>query len=415
MAQEGSASLEVGLPFPAANDSEWRGVVLAEVIVGVDPAKRSHTIAVIDSHETVLGTLRVENSNAGYRQLMAFVRQWPQRRWAAEGAAGVGCQLAQRLAADGEQVVDVPAKLSVRARIFAVGHGRKSDPADALTVAVVALRTAGLSPVDVADETVALRLLSDRRRELVHARTQAVNRLHQQLMDLIPGGAPQRLTVARARELLASVRPRDLAGKTRRALAADLIDDVAVFDRKLKALDARLAEAVAASRSRLCEHVGVGTVTAALILGEVGDVRRFPSKEHFASYTGTAPLEVSSGEVHRHRLSRAGNRRLNHALHIIALAHKRHDPRGKAYYERKLAEGKGHKGALRCLKRRLTDVIYRQLREDQNQAAKTGPGGHSGAATKSCAADPTPTASTSDKSQPGPADEQANPTPAPAA
>ena len=381
---------------------------MAEVIVGVDPAKRSHTIAVIDGRETVLGTLRVENTNAGFRQLMTFVRQWPQRRWAVEGAAGVGCQLAQRLAADGEHVVDVPAKLSVRARIFAVGHGRKNDPADAFTVAVVALRTAGLVQVGVADDSLALRLLSDRRRELVHARTQAVNRLHQQLMDLIPGGAPLRLTAARARELLATVRPRDLTGKTRRALAADLIDDVAVFDRKLKALDKQLAGAVAGTKSRLCDHVGVGTVTAALILGEVGDIRRFPSKDHFASYTGTAPLEVSSGEIHRHRLSRAGNRRLNHALHIIALAHKRHDPRGKAYYERKLAEGKGHKGALRCLKRRLSDVIYRQLDNDQ-QRPEAGPEGHPGATTKSSAADPTPTASTSDKSLTGPAEQQATP------
>jgi transposase len=298
--------------------------------------------------------------------------------------------------------------LSVRARIFAVGHGRKNDPADAFTVAVVALRTAGLTPVTTADDSVALRLLSDRRRELVHSRTQAVNRLHQQLMDLIPGGAPHHLTASRARELLATVRPRDTTGKARRALAADLIDDVAVFDRKLKTLGKRLQNAVADSSSRLCEHVGVGTVTAALVLGEVGDIRRFPSKDHFASYTGTAPLEVSSGDVNRHRLSRAGNRRLNHALHIIALAHKRHDPRGKAYFERKLAAGKGHKGALRCLKRRLSDVLYRQLLADQQQT-RTSPAGHSGATTKSSAADPTPTASSSDKSHTGPVAEQATP------
>jgi transposase len=381
---------------------------LSEVILGVDPAKRSHTVAVIDGREQLLATLRIDNSNDGYRQLRAFALRWPKRRWAVEGAAGVGCQLAQRLVADGEQVVDVPAKLSVRARIFAIGHGRKNDPADALTVAVVALRTAGLTPVGASDETVALRLLSDRRRELVRARTQAVNRLHQQLMDLIPGGAPQRLTATGAKQLLASVRPKDPAGRARRALATDLIDDVAVFDRKLRDLDKRLAESVAATGSGLLEHVGVGTVTAALILGEVGDIRRFPSKDHFASYTGTAPLEVSSGEVVRHRLSRAGNRRLNHALHIIALAHKRHDPRGQAYYARKLATGKGSKGALRCLKRRLSDVIYRQLIADQ-KAAEAGPEGHPGATTKSSAADPTPTASSSDKSLTGPAAQHATP------
>ena len=119
---------------------------------------------------------------------------------------------------------------------------------------------------------------------------------------------------------------------------------MAVLDRKIKAVDTRIAEAVAASGTHLTDIVGVGPVTAATILGEVGDVARFATADHFASYTGTAPIEASSGEVVRHRLSRAGNRRLNSALHIVALSNKRYDPRGKAYYERKLAAGKGNEG-----------------------------------------------------------------------
>jgi transposase len=152
--------------------------------------------------------------------------------------------------------------------------------------------------------------------------------------------------VAKAKELLATVRPRDVAGRARRQLAVDLIDDVTVFDRKIKAVTTRITEAVVATGTTLTDIVGVGPVTAATILGEVGHVARFATSDNFASYTGTAPIEVSSGEVTRHRLSRAGNRRLNAALHVVAMANKRHDPRGKAHYARKLAAGKGPKA--RC-------------------------------------------------------------------
>jgi transposase len=275
-------------------------------------------------------------------------------------------------------------------------------------VAVVALRTPGLRRVEPDGELVALRLLSDRRTELVQTRTRTVNRLHRLLSDLVPAGAPRSLTAQSAKTLLATIRPRDVAGRTRRALAADLIDDVAAIDRKVKALDRQLTAAVAATGTTLTDIVGIGPVTAAVILGEVGDIRRFPSKHHFATYTGTAPLEVSSGEVVRHRLSRAGNRQLNRALHVAALTNKRLDPRGAAYHARKLAEGKGRKGATRCLKRRLADAVYHRLVDDLNRQA-AGPGGHSGATQNSSATGPTPAASSSEKSLPGPATHQATP------
>lgn len=213
-------------------------------------------------------------------------------------------------------------------RAIDTGHGRKNDPTDAHAVAVVGLRTAGLREVVVDDEAIEMRLLSERRRDLVRSPTQAVNRLHQVLMELIPGGGKRSLTAAKAKVLIATVRPRDVAGKARRQLAVDLIDDVSVFDRKIRAVHERIVEAVKASATTLTNIVGVGPVTAAVILGQVGDVARFATADHFASYTNTAPLEVSSGEVLRHRLSRAGNRRLNSALHVIALSNKRYDPRG---------------------------------------------------------------------------------------
>ena len=382
---------------------------MAGVVIGVDPAKRSHTIEVISAGEKVLATGRFENTNDGYRAMRALGKRWPTRVWAVEGASGVGRQLAQRLLSDGERVLDVPSKLSTRVRAMDTGHGRKNDPADAHAVAVVGLRTADLRQVTVDDQMVSLRLLSARRRDLVRSRTQAVNRLHQMLMELIPAGAPKDLSATAAKALIAKVRPRDVAGKARRQIAVDLIDDVVVADRKLKSIEASITAAVAASGTTLSTIVGIADITAAVILGEVGDVARFATADAFASYTGTAPLEVSSGEITRHRLSRAGNRRLNSALHTAALANKHHDPRGRAYYQKKIDAGKGKEGSLRCLKRRLSDVVFRTLVEDQ---AVRNPGGQMGATLTSSAADLIPMANTSEKPQPG---SRTDPTPVTAA
>jgi transposase len=407
VAQEGSAALKVGLPGLAI--SHFEEAVVAAVMIGVDPAKRSHAMAVLDGHEEQLAALEVGNDSAGYRAMLALAKRWPNRTWAVEGAGGVGVQLAQRLVADGETVIDVPPKLSTRARIFDRGHGRKNDPTDARTVAVVALRTKGLREVALDDELIALRLMSERRTDLVRSRTATINHLHQLLMELIPAGAERNLTATKAKALLATVRPRHIAGRTRRQLAADLIEDLTALDCRLKDLDKRLREAVEATGTDLMSIKGVGVATAAMVLGEVGDIRRFPSKHHFATYNGTAPREYSSGGVDTRRLSRAGNRKLNHALHVIAMAHKRYDQRGSAYYDRKLADGKGKKGALRCLKRRLSDVIFHTLSDERARREVAGPEGHSGATTKSCATDRTPMASTSEKPLAGPATPDATP------
>jgi transposase len=281
---------------------------------------------VLDGQEEQLAALQVSNDSAGYRAMLALAKRWKNRTWAVEGAGGVGVQLAQRLVADGETVLDVPPKLCTRARIFDRGHGRKNDPADARTVAVVALRTKGLREVVLDDELIAIRLMSERRADLVASRTATVNHLHQLLMELIPAGADRKLTATKAKALLATVRPRDVAGRTRRQLAVDLVDDLTALDRKLKDLDKRLRDAVDDTGTKLLSVKGIGVATAAMVLGEVGDVRRFPSKHHFATYNGSAPREWSSGGVETRRLSRAGNRKLNHALHIIALSHKRYDP-----------------------------------------------------------------------------------------
>jgi transposase len=378
---------------------------MARVVIGVDPHKQSATIEILDRREQVRGQGRYDSDHGGYRQLLAAGRRWPQRVWAVEGCNGIGKPLAQRLVADGETVLDVPAKLSARARVFSTGNGRKTDAADAHSIALVALRTPNLQPVVADGDLTALRLLSDRREELSHARVQAISRLHRLLLELIPGGAPRFLSALQAKNLLAGARPQDVAGRTRRQLAAELITEITVLDRKIKANDQQLRELVTATGTGLMNLYGVGPAGAARLLGDVGDVARFASRAHFASWNGTAPLDASSGEQQRHRLSRAGNRRINRVLHIMAVVQLRRDTEGRAYYRRKLAAGKTPMEAMRCLKRRLSDVVFRQLLAD---AKKASPGGQPGATLTSSAADPTPKVDSSDKPLPG-LDNQATP------
>jgi transposase len=372
--------------------------MVGAVIIGMDPHKRSATIEVIDAHEKVLAQARFGTDTDGYKAMLAAGRRYRSRTWAVEGCNGIGRHIAQRLVADGETVLDVPAKLSARARVFATGQGRKTDPIDAHSVAVVALRTPGLRTVAADDTTVALRLLVDRRDWLGRARTDTVNRLHALLLDLVPGGAKKYLSAQQARTILASVRPRDVVGRTRRQLAAELITELAVIDRKIKQANAALTELITAVGSGLTQLYGVGPALAARLLGDIGDITRFASRNHFASWNGTAPIDASSGDQHRHRLSRAGNRRINRALHIMAVVQLSHDTEGRVYFRRKLSAGKTPMEAMRCLKRRLSDVVYRQMLAD---ARKASPGGHPGATLTSSAADPTPTVDSSDKPLPG--------------
>ena len=172
--------------------------------------------------------------------------------------------------------------------------------------------------------------------------------------------------------MLATVRPRDIAGKTRRRIAAEELAELVAVEAKIKKSTAELKAMVLARGSHLMDLHGVGPVVAARILADVGDVARFADRNRFASWTGTAPLDASSGEHNRHRLSRAGNRRVNHVIHIAAVTQLRLDTDGRAYYRRKRAEGKKPLEAMRCLKRRISDAIYRQLVADAAAAAGRG-------------------------------------------
>lgn len=192
----------------------------------MDPHKRSVTIEVMCPDESVAAGGRFDTDRNGYAAMLEVVRAWPERVWAVEGCNGIGRHVALRLLADGEQVIDVPPRLSARVRMFATGQGCKTDVTDAHSIALVGVRMAGLRPVVNGEQLAVLRVLADRCRALGADHTRMVSQLHHLLLELIPGGAKKDLSAAQAKKLLATVRPRDAAGETRRRVAAELVSDL---------------------------------------------------------------------------------------------------------------------------------------------------------------------------------------------
>jgi len=332
-----------------------------EVLIGIDPHKRSHHAVAINREEVKLAELSVRAAKDQTQHLLAWAARFPERRWAIESAAGLGYLLSQQLVDAGEEVLDVPATLAARVRVLGSGRSQKNDPNDALSTAIAALRHRGLREVHADDHRAILRMLATRHHDLGSLRTQAACRLHAALAALIPGGFSGRLSAKTAAGLLRSVRPTDGVTAERKAQAADLLADVRRLDVAIAAVKKRIAVAVDAAKTSTTDVYGVGPIVAAIIVGHTGDVRRFATRHHYASYNGTAPIEASSGPKKRHRLNPRGNRQLNHAVHMAAVTQIRNDTPGRAYYERKIAEGKTKKEALRALKRRVSDAVYRQL------------------------------------------------------
>jgi transposase len=353
------------------------GSALMAVMVGIDPHKGSHTAVAVGEGEEPLGMLRVRACPDRAQALVAWARAWPERTWAVEGARGLGGLLAQQLVAAGERVLDVQPKLAARVRLLHTGNTGKNDPNDALSVAVAALRSTARQEVVIADgHARVLKVWAKRHRDLSRARNQAVCRLHALLCELIPGGVADEITAGQAAKLLSQISPSGPVAQARCELAGDLLADIRHLDARRRDARTKLAAAVKASGTSLTEVFGVGPVIAATVIGDVVLVARFGTRDRFAAYNGTAPVEVSSGERKIYRLSLRGNRRLNHAIHMAAITQIRHKHSdGRAYYERKIAQGKTHKEALRCLKRRISDAIYARLRAD---ARLVGPGGQPG-------------------------------------
>jgi transposase len=233
-----------------------------------------------------------------------------------------------------------------------------------------------------------------------------VCRLHAVLCELIPGGIAGQIRASAAARLLEDFEPDGAVATARYELAREFLDDLVRIDEQIRTVKKRLAAVVAASKTTLTEVYGVGPVVAATVIGEVVDAARFASRDRFAAYNGTAPIEVSSGPKKLYRLSRRGNRRLNHAVHMAAVTQVRHrGSPGRAYYDRKIAEGKTGKEALRALKRRVSDAIYEQLQVDARRAVaakRTGPGGQPGNDSDSSAAGSHPERRLFGQATPGP-------------
>jgi transposase len=363
---------------------------MAGVMIGVDPHKASHTAVVLDEAENILGRIRVTARADQVERLHQWAQAWPERRWAIEGARGLGRLLAQQLLEVGEQVLDVQPKLAARVRLLNTGQVNKNDPNDARSVAVAALRSHDLRPVGVEDQTTVLRVWSGRYRNLSSLRTQAVCRLHAVLCELVPGGVARRLSARQAIQVLDGIAVQDATVQARLELARELVNDLLRIDTQRHEVKTRIARAVAASKTSVTEVYGVGPIVAAAVLGYVRDIARFPTRDRFAAYNGTAPIEVSSGNRKIYRLSRRGNRRLNHAIHMAAVTQIRYrGTAGRAYHDRKIAEGMGHKAALRALKRKISDASYTVMITDAGRATQQvnkDPGGHSGNDSASSAA-----------------------------
>ncbi|WP_338145693.1 IS110 family transposase [Streptomyces scabichelini] len=273
------------------------------ILIGVDPHKSSHTAVAVDPAGHLVAQRRFVVNAGTFRQLMRWCEQWPERRFAVEGARGLGRTLAQQLAAAGDNVVDVPSTLSARARLLTTGGDRKTDAKDAFHVAQVALFRHDLRPVEPEDQTTILRLLTERHDDLVHERTRVLNRLHAVLRDLLPGGAPTGLSADKAAVAMKAIRAVTATDACRRDIARNLLADLRRLDRQVKDNEAEMRDALAVTRTGLTTLPGLGTVLAAKVIGHVGDVSRFPTEHHFARYTGSAPLDASSGNNVRHRLN----------------------------------------------------------------------------------------------------------------
>jgi transposase len=341
------------------------------VIVGIDAHKRTHTAVAIDEAGRKLGekTTRMTTTEANLELLRWADGFGPERRFAVEDCRHLSRRLEADLLAAGETLVRVPPKMMAHARDAARTYG-KSDPIDALAVARAALREPGLPIARLDGPSRDLRLLVDHREDLVRDRTSQVDRLRWHLHELDPAWDPAPRSLVRFKHLdAAAARLEDLEG-TVAWVARDLVRRIRELTVAANELERRIVEQVSRLAPALLEIAGVGALTAAKIVAETADVRRFRSKDCFARHIGTAPLPVWSGNRVRHRLSRTGNRQLNAAIHRIAVTQMRIHEHAKAYLERRTVMGNTKTEALRALKRKLSDVVFRALLVDADTAAE---------------------------------------------
>lgn len=340
------------------------------MIIGIDAHKRSHTAVTIDGNGRQQATKTVGTTTQDHLKLLKWATALEEvRLWAIEDCRHMTRRLERDLIAAGESVVRVSPKLMADVRDSARTYG-KSDPIDALAVARAALREPDLPVARLDGVERELRLLIDHREDLVAERTRIICRLRWHLHELDPGWLPP-ANIDRTSAFTAVTAHLNTCGKAGLVLrlARRLVEHLQVLTLEIDELTAEITERVTLVAPSLLAIVGCGPLTAAKILGETAQVHRFRSKDAFARLNGTAPLPVWSSNKQRHRLSRTGNRQLNAALHRIAMTQARIHPPARELLARRKSNGDGGMEALRVLKRRLSDVIYRAMLTDQNQSA----------------------------------------------
>jgi transposase len=339
------------------------------VAIGVDSHKSSLAVGVLNEMGRPVGVREFANDARGHDSLIGWLdAHGPERIIGIEGSGSYGAGLARRLLKAGEDVREVPAFMSHRQRKRNPSRG-KSDVNDAIAIAHVVARGEGLSSPQREVNYQDLKLLSDYRDQLVRVRTQLINRSHKDLVVSHPGyerRIPKLNSKKKLKEATALLRG---DRSVRAELIRDRIAEIRRLDDKIAAVEKQIAVRVTETGTTLIQLRGIRFIVAAKILGEIGDVGRLRSKGSFAMLTGTAPLEASSGRTKRHRLNRGGNRQLNYALYIMALARCRGDADTQAYMARLRTAGKSDREAMRCLKRHLSNVVFRQLIVDFGTSA----------------------------------------------
>jgi transposase len=339
------------------------------VVLGADLHKRSHTVVVIDAMGRQLAEKRIAATDAGHLELRRWAAQWAERTWGLEDCRHLSRRLDAELVRAGESVVRVSPKLMAGARRSGREPG-KSDPIDALAVARAVLREPNLPVATLDGPDRQVRLLVDHREDLIGERTRHEQRLRWFLVELaIAEPAPRSLGRAVVQTALTTA----LVGRTEPVarFARDLLTRIIELSGVIRSLEHEVEALVRTSAPTLLALPGCGALTAAKIIGEAAGISRFRSKEAFARHNGSAPVPVWSGNVVRHRLNRGGNRQLNAALHRIAITQIRLAGSGKAYLDHRQASGDTRTEAIRALRRRISDEVFRRLRADE-AAGSTG-------------------------------------------
>jgi transposase len=335
------------------------------VVLGIDAHKRTHTVVVVDEAGRQLGVRVTQaTSTAAHLELVRWADRFGSDRvWAVEDCRHLSRRLEADLLAAGEVIVRVPPKLMAHCRDSARTYG-KSDPIDALAVARAALREPGLPCARLDGPERELRLLVDHREDLVAERTRMLSRLRWHLHELDPCWDPAPRSLVRQKNIAAvAARLAGLDGMVAR-IAADIAARITALTADIRSLEREITARVRVMAPSLLALPGVAELTAAKIVAETAGVRRFKSKDAYARHNGTAPLPVWSGNQTRHRLSRTGNRQLNCAIHRIAVTQKRCHAQAGAYLNKRTAAGNTDTEALRALKRKISDTVYRRLLAD---------------------------------------------------